>query len=152
MIVFRLAKSKFAADLSGLGARIAGGRWNSPGTALLYTSESRALCTAEIAVHTGLGLLPSDYQLITMFYPDNAPVSVIMPEQLAPGWRLFPHPAFTRIIGDKFAAENRSLVLKVPSAVVPGDFNHLINPAHPAMAEVKILGMEVFDFDQRMFR
>ncbi|MFA5816321.1 MAG: RES family NAD+ phosphorylase [Bacteroidales bacterium] len=152
MIVFRLSKLAYAADLSGLGARIAGGRWNSQGVALLYTSESRALCTAEIAVHTGLGLLPADYQLTTIMIPDAAPLSVIDPAKLPPGWRSFPYPSFTRIIGDQFVKENRHLVLKIPSAVVPGDFNYLINPAHPAMDQVKIVKAEAFEFDERLFR
>lgn len=152
MIVYRLSKLAYAADLSGLGARVAGGRWNSPGVALLYTSESRALCTAEIAVHTGLGFLPSGYQLITIMIPDNASISVIDPAKLQPGWRSFPCPSFTRIIGDKFVKENRYLVLKVPSALVSGDFNYLINPAHPGMDQVKIVMTEAFEFDERLFR
>ena len=61
MIVYRLCKSIYKKDLSGKGAEIAGGRWNSKGYAILYTSESRSLCTAEIAVHTPLGNVPADY-------------------------------------------------------------------------------------------
>ena len=152
MIVYRLSKRVFATDLSGSGARIAGGRWNSQGVALLYTSDSRALCTAEIAVHTGLGLLPADYQLITLDIPDSASLSEIDPEKLPKAWRSFPYAPFTRIIGDQFVKENRHLVLKVPSAVVPGDFNYLVNPAHPLINQVKIVKIEKFEFDERMFR
>jgi RES domain-containing protein len=152
MIVFRLSKLAHGADLSGIGSKMAGGRWNSPGIALVYTSESRALCTAEIAVHTGLGLLPSDFQLISIMIPDDAPISVIDPSRLQPGWRSFPYPSFTRLIGDRFAKESLHLVLKVPSAVVPGDFNYLINPAHPAMNQVRIVKTEPFEFDERLFR
>ncbi|MCX6226353.1 MAG: RES family NAD+ phosphorylase [Bacteroidia bacterium] len=151
MIVDRLSKRMYTADLSGSGARVAGGRWNSPGVAMLYTSDSRALCTAEIAVHTGLGLLPADYQLVTIMIPDNLPISVIDPEKLPKDWRSFPYAPFTRLIGDQFVKEKRFLVLKVPSAVVPGDFNYLINPAHPMMNQVTIVRTEDFGFDERMF-
>ena len=61
MILFRLAKQKYSDDLSGLGAELTGGRWNNKGTRILYTSDSRALCTAEIAVHMPIGLIPKDY-------------------------------------------------------------------------------------------
>ena len=57
MIVYRLSKSKYSADLSGKGAEKAGGRWNSKGVAMVYTSASRALCTAEVAVHVPLGIV-----------------------------------------------------------------------------------------------
>jgi len=152
MIVFRLSRVAYAADLSGQGARFAGGRWNSPGIALVYTSESRALCTAEIAVHTGLGLLPENFQLISIEIPDDVIITVIDPTILPPGWRSFPYPSFTRNMGDLFVKENRNLVLKVPSAVVPGDFNYLINPAHTEMNRINIVKTEAFEFDERMFR
>ena len=66
MIVFRLSSSKYAKDLSGKGAEKSGGRWNSKGIALVYTGQSRALCTAEIAVHTPLGNIPLGYEIISI--------------------------------------------------------------------------------------
>jgi len=152
MIVFRLSKSACATDLSGMGARIAGGRWNGQGIPVIYTSESRALCTTEIAVHTGMGLLPSDYRLISIMIPDGVPILTIEIEKLPPGWRSFPFPPITRNVGDQFVKRNQHLVLKVPSVVVPGDFNFLINPSHPDMRLIRIIKTEPFDFDQRLFR
>ncbi len=150
MIVFRLSKLAWASDLSGNGARLAGGRWNSQGTAMVYTSESRALCTVEIAVRSGLGLLPSGYQLITIEIPDDASILEIRPDQLRPEWRTFPYPVFTRHFGNRFVKDNKALILKVPSAVVPGDFNYLINPAHKDISQIKIVSIEAFEFDERM--
>ena len=72
MIVFRLSKSRFSKDLSGRGAELAGGRWNSKGLPMLYTSSSRALCTAEIAVHSPLGIVPMDYEIIEIEIPDSS--------------------------------------------------------------------------------
>ncbi|NQU32919.1 MAG: RES family NAD+ phosphorylase [Bacteroidetes bacterium] len=70
MIVYRLTKAKYSNDLSGKGAAKTGGRWNSKGIPVVYTCESRALCTSEIAVHTPLGILPLDYMLITIEISD----------------------------------------------------------------------------------
>ena len=152
MIVFRLCKGKFRNDLSGKGAELAGGRWNSKGTAMVYTCQSRALCTTEIAVHTPLGIIPEDYFLLSIAVPDKAAVKEIAVKDLPSGWRKFPHPHFTQQLGDAFLQENKFLVLKVPSAVVPGDFNFLLNPRHPDFRNVKIKTTEDFEFDERIFK
>jgi RES domain-containing protein len=151
MIVYRLAKAKYSNDLSGKGAEKTGGRWNSKGTALLYTSESRALCTAEIAVHTPLGCVPDDYVMIAVEIPDNASMRQIDPEGLPANWKSFPYLHITQMIGDGFVNENQALVLKVPSAIVQGDFNYLVNPQHPDFGTVKITEVENFEFDRRLF-
>jgi RES domain-containing protein len=151
MIVYRLAKAKYSNDLSGKGAEKTGGRWNSKGTALLYTSESRALCTAEIAVHTPLGSIPNDYVMIAIDIPDDAGIAQAGYEDLPENWKAFPHLHATQVIGDRFVAENPALVLKVPSAIVHGDFNYLVNPQHPDFGKVSIIGVENFEFDTRLF-
>lgn len=151
MIVFRLSKSKFANDLSGKGAEKSGGRWNSKGIALVYTSESRALCTTEIAVHTPLGNLPLDYMLITIEIPEDVPIHEIVTTDIPANWKSFPHSHSTQEIGDNFVTECKYAVLKVPSVVVQGDFNFLINPAHEESSKIKILSIESFDFDERLF-
>ncbi|MEM9674362.1 MAG: RES family NAD+ phosphorylase [Bacteroidota bacterium] len=152
MIVFRLSKSKYSHDLSGRGAEKAGGRWNSKGTALLYTSESRALCTTEVAVHTPLGIVPTEYDLVTLEIPDTVSIYQVEMTDLPTNWKAFPYHPATQRIGDGFVNEGQSLVLQVPSAVVQGDFNYLLNPDHPEMAQVKRVSIEPFDFDERLFR
>ena len=72
MIVFRLSKSRFARSLDGKGAEKYGGRWNSPGMAMIYTCQSRSLCLAEIAVHTATGNIPDDYNLISIEIPGRS--------------------------------------------------------------------------------
>ncbi len=151
MIVFRLAKEKYSHDLSGNGAFKTGGRWNSKGTAMVYTSDSRALCTAEIAVHTPLGLLPSDYEIITIEIPDSIKIKTLTKDKLPSDWNSIPHPGSTQEIGDEFIKQNKSAVLKVPSAVVQGDFNYLLNPKHSDFRKVKIKKAEPFGFDDRLF-
>lgn len=151
MIVFRLSKSKYARDLSGRGAEKAGARWNSKGTAVVYTGASRALCTTEIAVHTPLGNIPLDYMIITLEVPDDAPMAEIAPQQLPSDWKSIPHANSTQRLGDFFVSESRYLVLKVPSVVVQDEYNFLLNPQHRDFNRVRILAIEPFSFDERLF-
>jgi RES domain-containing protein len=167
MIVYRLSAGKFKNDLSGKGAELAGGRWNSKGVAMLYTSSSIALCLCELAVHLPFGIVPKDYYLLTIEFPDNLSIVEIKSEKAPPtgrggggpgggglpkDWRSVPHAQSTQNIGDKFIAEGKSLVLKVPSAIVPADFNFLFNPAHKDFSKVKIMSAELFEFDSRIFK
>lgn len=151
MIVYRLGKEIYKDDLSGKGAEKAGGRWNSKGVAMVYAAQSRALCTAEIAVRTPLGILPDHYYLTSIDIPDSIPVWEYAIKDLPPDWKSYPHPNSTQLIGDKFISEGQYLVMKVPSATVQGDFNFLINPAHPEIKSVKITQTELFEFDKRLF-
>lgn len=152
MIVFRLAQSRYADDLSGRGAELGGGRWNSKGTAIVYTCESRALCTTEIAVHTPLGNIPVDYKLITIEIPGKIKVYELKNTELPVDWKSIPPAVSTQLIGNKFVKEGKYLVMRVPSVVVPGDYNYLINPRHPEIKKIKIIKTEDFSFDERLFR
>lgn len=151
MIVYRLSRKQYCNDLSGKGAELAGGRWNSKGTAVLYTSESIALCTVEIAVHMPLGIVPKDYHLVTIELPDDAPIGEVHEKDLAPAWKSFPHSSVTQQVGDDYVKDGLDLILKVPSATVQGTFNYLVNPRHPAFNKVRILKTEPFVFDKRLF-
>ncbi len=152
MIVYRLSMSTHSDDLSGKGAEKNGGRWNSKGTALIYTSETRALCMAEIAVHTPLGILPQDYELIAIEIPDHTNIQILELKSLPTDWRSIPHAHSTQEIGDQFVKANKYLVMKVPSVIVSGEFNYLINPGQKDMKSVKIKLKESFNFDKRLFR
>jgi RES domain-containing protein len=151
MIVFRLAKSKFCKDLSGKGAEAAGGRWNSKGTAMVYTGMTRALCTTEIAVHTPLGNIPTDYNLISIELPAKPSVLKLDVAKLPKDWKSFPHPNSTQLLGDKFISEMNYLIMQVPSVIVQGEYNYLLNPKHKDFKKVKIAKIEKFVFDQRLF-
>lgn len=148
MIVYRLSKTRFAMDLSGRGAERSGGRWNSKGVPMLYTSASRVLCLVEIAVHVPLGMVPDDYSIVTLDIPDD-PITELAGEDLPVGWQSFPHTNASRKTGDQFVAAAEYLAMKVPSAVVQGEFNYLLNPARPWFSEVKILEVEPFPFTYR---
>ena len=151
MLVYRLSKKEFAGSLSGKGAALRGARWNSAGTEIIYTAASRALAMAEVAVHISLKNLPDDYQVLTIYIPDDSSLLKISPGELLPGWNRFPPIKNTKIAGDNFIDSNDHLILQVPSAVVPGDYNFLLNPAHPEFDHVKIVEAIDFPFDKRMF-
>lgn len=151
MIVYRLSRGPYKNDISGRGAEIAGGRWNSKGTAMLYTSESIALCTVEIAVHMPLGIVPKDYFLVRIEFPDTASIKELSEAELSEDWKSFPHANSTQEIGDAFVQDSDYFVLKVPSATVQGNFNYLLNPRHPDFNQVKVLDSIPFEFDKRLF-
>ncbi|MFD2999223.1 RES family NAD+ phosphorylase [Pontibacter toksunensis] len=151
MIVYRLSRGKYRNDLSGRGAELAGGRWNSKGIAILYTSESIALCTVEIAVHMPLGIVPADYFLVRIYLPDEVPLQELADEELPADWKSFPHANSTQEIGDAFVMESEYLIMKVPSATVQGNYNYLVNPRHPEFNKVAALEAVPFEFDKRLF-
>ena len=151
MIVYRLSKSAHAGDLSGIGAEKCGARWNGKGVPMLYTSESRALCTTEIAVHTPLGNIPVDYKLISIEIPGEVKIATLKVIELPMDWRQLPYSHSTQRLGDRFVKEGRFLVLKVPSAVVEGEHNYLINPNHKDFKRIQIVSINSFTFDERLF-
>ncbi|MFN8430874.1 MAG: RES family NAD+ phosphorylase [Spirosomataceae bacterium] len=151
MKVFRLSKAEFSRDLSGKGAEIAGGRWNPRGVLVVYTSDSRALCMAEVAVHIPVGLIPKDYKIVEIEIPEDK-ILEVSKENLPENWNAFPEIMETKKIGEEWVKRSEFLILKVPSAVVEGDFNYLINPQNTDINQVKISSVKDFRFDSRLFQ
>ena len=151
MKVFRLSRYKYSAELNGKGAAKFGNRWNSKGVEIIYTAESRALAMAEVAVHVTLATLPGDYVMVEIDIPDSIKIEEISLKTLSEEWNNHPHTTETQKIGDTFMELKNGCVLKVPSAVVRGDFNYLINPYHPEMNKIKIIDVTDFPFDKRLF-
>lgn len=152
MILYRLSKKTYINDLSGRGAEVNGGRWNSKGTPVIYTASSRALAVLEVAVHTPLGIIPTNYFMATIELKNNSKIQTVDIDNLDANWNSNPLVKATQFIGDRFVNTNEYLALKVPSATVPGDFNYLLNPAHPDFKSVKIIKTEAFEFDSRLFK
>jgi RES domain-containing protein len=152
MIVFRLCRNNYTDFLSGIGAEKVGGRWNSRGIKMVYASGSRSLCTAELAVHIPLGIIPVDYRIVEIKIPSKIRVQNFVISKLPPDWKIFPHPVSTQLIGNEFIKQNKYAVCKVPSAVVPGDFNFLINPYHKDFHLIEVRKTEPFEFDHRLFK
>ena len=152
MRVFRLSKRKYSKELNGKGAAKSGNRWNSKGTEIIYTAESRALAMAEVAVHLTLATLPSDYVMIEIEIPDNIIIKEIILKELDEDWNNYPPNINTQKIGDEFIDSIKECLLKVPSAVVQGDSNYLINPYHTDFKKIKIIEITDFPFDKRIFK
>ena len=152
MLLYRIATSKHIKDLSGEGARLHGGRWNHRGTAVIYTSETRSLATVELLVHVSLSFAPTDLKMPTIEVPDEPAPEEVEAATLAPNWRGFPAPPELAALGTSWARSGRSLLLRVPSAVVEREYNILINPAHPDMARVVLANVEDFRLDRRLAR
>lgn len=146
MVLWRLTAPEHAPGLDGEGARLWGGRWNSPGTAVVYAASSLALALLETWVHLPApmrrpGALPPR-AAVRIAVPEDEPVEVVEGADLGDG-------AALRALGDDWARSRRSLALSVPSAVVPLERNVILNPSHPAMARVRAEVLP-FDFDPRM--
>lgn len=152
MEVFRLSRLQFASTLSGRGAAIAGARWNSIGVEMLYTAGSRALAMAEVVVHLSAATLPNDFQMSTLFVPDSISQSILDTSLMPAYWNVFPHIVATQQLGDAFILSNAYAMLRVPSAVVTGDYNFLLNPAHAEFKQIQIIRTEPFAFDKRLFQ
>ena len=151
MDVYRLSNARRADDLTGTGAKIGGGRWNHIGTPVLYTASSRALATLEVLVHSPLSYVPDYYRMLTIRIPEDSMQTVPL-DHLPDGWNgLTPPPAIKDLTG-AWVAENKFLVLKVPSAVVAGEFNLLVNPIHPRFLDVCTTDKQPYSFDARLLR
>ena len=146
---WRLAKTKYLATAwDGEGAAKAGGRWNSPGTPVVYTSGSLSLALVEVLVHLPADILPA-YSAVPVDFDDGL-VTAMAPAQLPRNWKESPPPPATQAIGDKWVASGASAVLRVPSAVVPGEFNFVLSPAHRDFGRIRIGTPAPFPFDPRL--
>jgi RES domain-containing protein len=148
MLLYRIAKCDYIADLSGTGARLYGGRWNSIGKPVVYLASSRALAVLEVLVHLPPTLIPDNFCQLTLEVPDD--VQTLEVNQLPANWQEYPEPAVLKTMGDAFIKANQHLLLKVPSAVVKEEFNYLLNPAHASAQSVKIADQQLFSFDERL--
>ena len=152
MLVYRIAKKDVVKDLAGTGAKLFGGRWNHRGTAVIYTSETRALATVEFLVHVALSNAPRGLMMATIEIPDSIVPEDVPRASLPRGWRDYPPPRQMADLGTRWAKSKKSLLLRVPSAVVGQEYNILINPLHSEMARVVLRGVETFEFDKRLIR
>lgn len=150
MELFRIAQAKYADDLSGNGARLYGGRWNSEGLFAVYTSLSRSLALLETLAHTPTKMMDAkEYILITLSLPDTLKPERIEVGDLPAVWDAPDTRPVTKKIGDKFLRSKNSLLMAVPSVLVPEETNYVINPLHPDIRKVKLIHRRRVYFDRR---
>jgi RES domain-containing protein len=151
MQVWRLFPGRFRdSAFTGVGGLYAARRWNHLGTPLVYTATSPALAALEFFVNLEPNEAPDDLLIAEATIPDEL-IQTLDLKQLPRNWRGLNNQR-CRDLGSGWAANLRSLALKVPSVVVDGDWNVLLNPKHPEFAKVKIGSAKPFRFDERMFR
>lgn len=149
MIVYRISNELYKDDISGNGAAINGSRWNSQGIKMLYTGQFISLCILESLVHLRKIDIPRKQYLLTIQIPDIE-VQEIKLTKLKTDWQH--HHNYTQWIGNEFISAGKSLALKVPSAVVPQEFNYLVNPKYKEFKKVKIINSELLELDKRLLQ
>lgn len=149
MMVYRISKRRYIEDLTGEGARLYGGRWNPKGTAVVYTAENRALATVEFLVHLPMSLVPRDIYLAEIHLPEDATKERIEVGTLPDDWRKSPPIKELSRRGKEWLERNETVLLAVPSAVVSGEWNVLINPQHKTARGITISSIEPVTFDDR---
>jgi RES domain-containing protein len=155
MRVFRVEREKYLpTTLKGQGAALSEGfRWNSRNTHLVYCSESRALATLEVAVHLDLSEdLPNDRYFVEIDIPDDIQILELALADMPDNWDAKPPALETQYIGDDFVKGGQAAILKVPSCIVPLEFNYLINPNHPDASRIKVVAATPMKFDGRIWQ
>jgi RES domain-containing protein len=150
MMLYRFASEKYKNDLSGQGARLYGGRWNSRGLVALYTSESVSLSLLEVLAHAVQYDDLKKYFLMALDVADDVPAYKIPLANLNDRW--LTDINYTRFIGDSFLRDNKYLLLEVPSVVVKTESNYIINPLHKDFKKVKLVSSKPFSFDNRLLK
>ena len=150
LTLYRLVATRWAATaLSGEGARLYGGRWNSIGYPLVYLSSSRSLCALESLVHlTSLGSRKKQFSFLEVSIAKSMVQTLSVP--LPTDWRLEPPVTSTMQLGDNWLQKGSSLALQVPSAVIPEESNYLLNPLHKDFSQITLSDPLKFRFDERL--
>lgn len=149
---WRIVKAKLAAEaFSGEGAKDFGGRWNSPGVPVVYTAGSAALAMLETLVHLQSEELLRRYVLFDVTFDDSM-MSSVDPSKLPRAWKESPPAREIQHIGDAWATSGESVVLRVPSVIVPAEWNYLLNPVHPDFHKITIGAKQPARFDPRLIK
>ena len=148
MLVYRIANCRYIDDLTGKGAALYGGRWNSKDVYMLYTAHNAALAMLEAVVH--MGKLPENgFCMLTLQIPDDK-IEELNPQKLPAGWQANPAPDHLQQTGNKFITAGKKLALKVPSVIMPEEYNVLLNPAHPDFKKIKVVSRRQVIIDERL--
>ena len=140
-----------ADDMSGAGAAKTGNRWNNAGTPVVYCASSIALAAMELFVHLGAISKLRNFYLLRIVVPKAAwAARVRVDESKIPMWNAVPSGMSSMTFGTAWARSNSSLLMEVPSVVIPEEGNVLINPQHPYAASITIHVQRQFQFDPRM--
>ena len=149
MLLYRIASQKYISDLTGIGAKTVGGRWNPKGVAILYTSTSISLSVLEVLVHLPAAYLPRDMAMATIRIPDQD-IPEVSTEDLPEHWNVHPPNRNVQEFLIGWIQSRQSLAIKLPSVIVPTEYNCIINPMHPDFPTVVLENSQPFSFDSRL--
>ena len=149
MFVWRLTHNKHVAP-DGEGARRYGGRWNRPGTPIVYASGTLSLAVLEFLVHVDSDLLPESLVSVRATIPDSVAIQTINLSVLPGNWRDKIIPMAVQDLGISWAQRANSPVLKVPSVVIEHEWNYVLNPLHPDFEKIRWESAVPFSFDPRL--
>lgn len=149
MLVYRIGKTKYADDLSGAGAKINGGRWNHKSIPCIYTSESRALSLLEYTVNVNIDEIPRALSVTTLEIPDED-ILIIHEDSLPGNWKKIPIPSSTKDFGTRSLNAKVKLAIRIPSSVMPDEFNYILNPLHRNSRNIKIIEIRDLVYDVRI--
>ncbi len=150
MLIYRLAKSKYAGDISGTGAAIHPGRWNKKGSPVLYTGINPETALLEIIVHLPPMLSPA-LDMLTLEIPNDS-ILILQDSDLPPNWSTYPAPTVLSEIGQRWIDDGKNLALQVPSCIIGTTQILILNCQHPRYSEVKILERKPFRVDPRLIK
>ena len=149
MNLYRISSCKHAKDVSGTGAKLFGGRWNSIGVPLHYMAANRALAALEVLANKST--MSNDTKLcLTIFDVPDHSVQLLEAKNLPKNWRGYPSPRILKKMGDDFVKAEQFLLMRVPSAIIIDEYNFLMNVQHPLASQIQILEVRSFEFDERL--
>ena len=150
MFVYRITKKEYA-PLNGMGGLYGPGRWHKKGNPVIYTSEHASLAAWEKIVHvSSIENLPTDLFLIKIEIPEQTKIQPVPQKMLVKGWNSYPFSSETIEFGTSFLRKKEYLALKVPSAIIPDEYNIILNPLHPDIRDCNVIKETTFLFDRRI--
>ncbi|MEP4531653.1 MAG: RES family NAD+ phosphorylase [Cyclobacteriaceae bacterium] len=149
MILYRIARREHISDVSGTGAMLFGGRWNMKGTRALYTSGTVSLAVLEVIAHLSSDKIDIGLSIAELQFPDDLPITKI--EEMPDRWNAYPYTGSTVSFGTEFL-KSRGLCLQIPSAIVPTEYNYLLNPLHEDFHKISLVDTRPLILDKRLVK
>ena len=138
---------------TGEGSRLYGGRWNHKGTPVIYLGGSLALASLEVFVHISSNMpFNQKYLSFSAIIPENVDIKKLELKSLPPNWREFPAPHATKDIGTHWTERGETVLLQVPSVLIPEEVNYILNPSHADFRKIIFSDPKPFYFDSRMWK
>lgn len=149
MELFKIAESRFAYSLSASGKA---NRWNKSGEFVIYASQSRALAALEMVARRSMIMAGKrHYKMMQIRANDDISIQEISTSHLPDSWNTLAKYPFLQEIGSDWYQKQNSLILKVPSAIIPEEFNFVINTHHPEFdLRIKLIQTSDYFWDQRL--